>query len=123
MTTIPTIIQPIDTKTLTPEQINKIIIRPILPPLEENQSAKITADPVQVEQLEEDPVQVEPSENVIVLKPNFTVDAKGCINLNHCPRRMDKDVIDKYNEYYRKKGVSYRIPACWSKWYKPAPKF
>ena len=115
-------IQPIDPKTLTPEQINEIILRPILP-LEENESAKITTDPIQVEQLEEDPVQVEPSENVIVLNPNFIVDAKKCINLNHCPRRMNKDMIDKYNEYYKKKGVNYRIPEYWSKWYKPTSKF
>lgn len=121
MTTIQTI-KPIDPKTLTPEQINEIMSRPILP-LEENDSAKITDEPIQVEQPEEDPIQVEPSENVIVLNPNFIVDTKGCINLNHCPRRMDKDVIDKYNEYYKKKGVSYRIPACWSKWYKPTSKF
>ena len=115
-------IKPIDPKTLTQEQINEIMSRPTLP-IEENDSAKITADPIRVEQPEEDPIRVEPSENVIVLKPNFTVDVKGCIILNHCPRRMNKDVIDKYNEYYKKKGVSYRIPEYWSKWYQPTSKF
>lgn len=121
MSTIQTI-KPIDPKTLTQEQINEIMSRPMRP-FEKKKAVKLTMDPLRLKQIEDNPIQVEPSEKVIVLKPNFVIDAKGFINLDYCPRRMNKDAIKAYNDYYKKIGVNYRISDSWAKWYKPTQKF